>query len=378
MPYQPDSAFAGLFSAFTGGAPDSIGAQLTQQMVERSAGDPLLVSTASDIALFPGAGAAPRIESFRKSTRGFIELTAVSHVPLALAYLARMRELGLDDDTCRGRIGTLLEHAQRVRAANTEQMWKDHVALRAFEGQERKITRMVEYTLSLSADYLQRASADLSLLDFATLRARYLDPDPAHAPVTMNEIMFATFCLAFIDIAYRIGNWLRVSGIDWSNAMVLVSGQSGRPTAGVSWSSNNMCHLIHSASEGALLPERLYVAPHAPGFSVAQLPDAQGLARLEANYRRLWCHTRASVEVSRAAFDGYPAFRFVPESGTDMPPIGSLDNRAALVARLRRIMEDPQQLLSNCVATYVVDALRESGNRPELVPVPGFTNATFS
>ena len=378
MPYQPDPAFAGLFASFTGGASDSIGAHLTRQMVEQSAGAPLLVSTASDIALFPGAGRPARIESFRKSTRGFIELTAVSHLPLSLAYLSRMRELGLDDDTCRQRIGGLLEHAQRVRGANTEQMWKDHVALRAFEGQERKITQMVDYTLVESIDYLRHASADLSLLEFATLRERYLDPDPAHAPVTMNEIMFATFCLAYIDIAYRIGNWLRDSGIDWRKAMVLVSGQSGRPTAGVSWSTNNMCHLIHSASEGTLPPERLYVAPHAPGFSVAQLPDAQDLARLEADYRRLWCHTRASVEVSRGAFDGYPAFEFVPEEAIDMPPIGSLDDRAALVARLRRIMEDPQQLLSNCVASYVVDALRDCENRPERVPVPGFTNVTFS
>jgi len=74
MAYQPDAAFTGLFQAFTGNA-DSIGAQLTRLMNERSANDPLLVSTASDIALFPGGGAAAKIESFRKSTRGFIELT---------------------------------------------------------------------------------------------------------------------------------------------------------------------------------------------------------------------------------------------------------------------------------------------------------------
>jgi len=376
MPYQPDPAFAGLFASFTGGAPDSIGAQLTRQMVEQSALAPLLVSTASDIALFPGAGKPARIESFRKSTRGFIELTAVSHVPLAVAYLARMRERGLGDVECLARMGTLLEHAQRVRTANRVEMWRDQVALRAFAGQEQKITGMVEYTLATSVDYLQRAQHDLSLLDFGTLRRLYLDPGRDVARASMNEIMFATFCLAYIDIAYRIGNWLRECEIDWPSAMVLVSGQSGRPTAGVSWSSNNMCHLIHSAANGALPAEQLYVAPHAPGFSVAQLPDEQGLAQLEASYRRLWCHTRASVEVSRRAFDGYPAFRFEPQAA-DMPMIRSIDDREACVARLRRIMEDPQQLLSNCVADYVVDALRESGNRPEMVPVPGFSDVTF-
>src|SRR5579871_1878021 len=96
MSYQPDPAFAGLFRAFTSD-PESIGAHLSMQMAQRAARDPLIVSTGSDIVLFPGDGAAPRIESFRKSTRGFIELTAVSHLPLALAYLARMRELAADD-----------------------------------------------------------------------------------------------------------------------------------------------------------------------------------------------------------------------------------------------------------------------------------------
>jgi hypothetical protein len=44
--------------------------------------------------------------------------------------------------------------------------------------------------------------------------------------------MFATFCLAYVDIAYRIGTWLGELNVDWSKATVLVSGQSGRPTAG--------------------------------------------------------------------------------------------------------------------------------------------------
>lgn len=377
-PYQPEAAFAGLFHAFTGGGEHSIGTQLTRLMTERSASDPLLVSTASDIALFPGAGAAPQIESFRKSTRGFIELTAVSHLPLALCYVARMRELGLGDAACRARLAPLIEHAQQVRAANSVAMWRDRVALRAFAGQEQKITEMVEYTLRVSIDYAERAQADPALLDFDTLRKRYLEPAPGTLPVGMNAVMFATFCLAYIDIAYRIGNWLRGRGIDWGRAMVLVSGQSGRPTAGATWSSNNICHLIWRAADGALPAERLYVAPHAPGFSVADLPDAGALAALEQTYRHLWCHTRASVEVSRRAFDGHPAYVFEPTAARDMPPLRSLDDHAACVARLRRIMEDPQQLLSNCVADYVVDALRANGNRPEAVAVPGFTNRRFA
>ncbi|MGE8489914.1 MAG: DUF5624 domain-containing protein, partial [Paraburkholderia nemoris] len=110
MSYQPNAAFAGLFRAFTSD-PQSIGIHLTQQMAQLQADDPMLVSTGSDIVLFPGAGRAPSIESFRKSTRGFIELTAVSHLPLALAYLARMRELSPHDNAWQRDASNLRSHA---------------------------------------------------------------------------------------------------------------------------------------------------------------------------------------------------------------------------------------------------------------------------
>lgn len=373
-PYEVHPAFGALFRTFTNDA-QSIGTDLTRTLEQASRDDPMLVSTASDIVLFPGGGAPAQVESFRRSTRGFIELTAVSHVPLSLAYVARMRELEPASTEWRTRLQAVQTQAQAVRRANTVAMWRDDVALSAFGGLEPKITDMVEYTLAATCSYIDRALVDPSLLDFEALRANYFDPAPEVLPVAMNDIMFSTFALAYVDIAHRIGNWLRGQALDWQRAMVLVSGRSGRPTAGATWSSNNMCHLVWRTS--GLPPERLYVAPHAPGFSVQNLPDAGGMAELEQTYRRLWCHTRASVEVSRRMFDGYAPYEFTPNTLEAMPPITSVGDRAACIARLRRIMEDPQQLLSNCVADYVVDELQRCGNRPELVPIPGFTNVEF-
>jgi hypothetical protein len=377
-PYQPEATFAHLFRVFTGQS-DGIGPTLTQAMVVQSRGQPLLVSTASDIALFPGSGAPPEIESFRKSTRGFIELTAVSHVPLALAYVARLREIDRGGPAWRQGLEKIVDGAERTRAANSEAMWRDHVALGAFAGVEAKIAAMVEYTLAFSVAYARAALDDERRLDWSALRADYLERRATARSASMNDVMFATFCLAYVDIAFRIGNWLRDRRIDWPSAMVLVSGQSGRPTAGVTWSTNNMCNLIWQASGQRLPAERLYVAPHAPSFSVADLPDAAGLVELEQSYRRIWCHTRASVEISRSMFPpSQRPFEFRPEAAQDMPPIASSDDRDACVARLRRIMEDPAQLLSNCVADYVVEALRGNGNDPRAVLVPGFSNVDFT
>lgn len=377
MTYQPDQAFAGLFSAFTGGRPESIGARLTQTMVSQSKESPLLVSTASDIAYFPGGHSDPSIESFRKSTRGFIELTAVSHLPLAVCYVAQMRELLPGGETWRTQLQRLIEHAGATRRANTVDMWRDKVALRAFQGHERKLFDLVEYALTSCIDYMQRACDDPSLLDFKTLQRQLIDADQDWLPVSMNDVMFATFALAYVDIAYRIGGWLREKEIDWDRAMVLVSGQSGRPTAGVTWSTNNMCNLIWKSSDQRIAPERIFVAPHAPGFSVDNLPNAETLRDLEKTYREIWCQTRASVEVARKMFQAYEAFIFRPTEAEMLPAIKSLSDHAACTARLRRIMEDPQQLLSNCVADYIIDELHRCNHHPEDVQIPGFTNVDY-
>jgi len=377
MPYQPNAAFAGLFRAFTSD-PQSIGAHLTGQMTRQDADAPLLVSTGSDIVLFPGAGRAPAIESFRKSTRGFIELTAVSHLPLAVAYLARMRELSPEDDSWQSDAARLRGHAQETRAANSLALWRDHVAVASFAGHEQKIADLVDYTCGVTIDLLERIGKDHSLLNFARLNDGYFAAPPTDAfPVSMNDVMFATFGLAFLDIVYRIGNWLRAQALDWSRLMVLVSGRSGRPTAGATWATNNMCYLVWCASNRTLLPERVFVAPHAPSFSVAELPDAAGLAELERSYRALWLNTRASIDVARALFPEQRPYRFDPAPADGMPPIRSVDDREATTARLRRIMEDPSQLLSNCVADYIVDQLHSNGNQPQQVEIPGFTNVRY-
>jgi hypothetical protein len=40
-------------------------------------------------------------------------------------------------------------------------------------------------------------------------------------------------------------------------------------------------------------------------------------------------------------------------------------------------MEDPQQLLSNCVADYIIDELHRCNHQPEDVQIPGFTNVDY-
>jgi hypothetical protein len=68
-----------LFHTYTA-SPESIGAHLGRLTARGAEFDPLIVATGTDIALYPGDGAAPIVEPFRMSTRGFKELAAISHL----------------------------------------------------------------------------------------------------------------------------------------------------------------------------------------------------------------------------------------------------------------------------------------------------------
>lgn len=379
MTYMPDPAFASLFQAFTSDA-DSTGQHLTACMARQRAGDPLLVYAGSDVALFPGGGAAPLVESFRRRTRGFIELTAISHLPLAFAYLGRMYALEPHADAWRVDAERLLQRTLEVRARNSSAFWRDYVAVGSFAGQEEQVARMTDYLCRVSIDYLQRVLRDPTALDPEVLRQEYLEPtaNPA-VPVPLNHLMFATFCLAFMDVIVRITGWLREHVSHWERLMVVLSGQSGRPTAGLTWGSNNACHLIWAASDGVVGPEQVYLAPYAPAFEAGMEADPAKMAELETQYRKLWLNTRASVEVSRLMFPGHGSMETRAEAlrMSDMPALANREDSAGMAARLRRIMEDPTQLLSNSVADLLIDQLRANGNRPELLEIPGFTHIEY-
>lgn len=379
MAYMPDPAFAALFRAFTSD-PESTGQNLTAAMARQRAEDPLLVSAGSDMVLFPGKGQAPLVESFRKSTRGFIELTAISHLPLAMAYLGRMHTLEPHSEAWRKDAQRLIECTENVRKRNTAQFWRDDIAVGSFAGQEDRIAQMTDYFCRVALDYLQRVLRDPTALDSELLRSEYLEPtNNPHVPVPLNDLMFATFCLAYMDIVVRISAWLNQHVTDWDRLMVMVSGQSGRPTAGLTWGSNNICHLIWSASDGSLKPEQLYLAPYAPSFVAGMESDPEKMDELEKQCRKLWLNTRASVEVSRLMFPGHGSVSLDASDlrMSDMPPLASIHDRDGMAARLRRIMEDPTQLLSNSVSDILIDQLRANGNRPELLELPGFTNIDF-
>jgi hypothetical protein len=391
-----------LFTTYTA-SPDSIGAHLAEAAVRAAEHDPLLVVTGTDLVLYPGSGTTPAIEPYRIATRGFKELAGISHLGPAVATLARLRELTgagggreqPDDvtagDVWRADAARLLDAARQARAGNSASLWRDQIAVRAFAGREEAIAAMIDYSCRLTERFLQRALDDPAYLTMANVRRDYLE-GPAEGgdlPVPFNRVMIATFYLTGMDIAHRLITWLDAAGIDWARAMVILAGQAGRPTAGVTQESHSIAGVIRAVSRGRLAPERVFIAPHAP---VLPPHDPAGgdtaIAReLEPGYRRLWAALRATSELAGGMFEGYPRFA-LPAAGHvpigpgtafvhGKPAVAGPDDWVALVTRLRVVMEDPTQLLSGAVTDYASAELVAHANDPSAVIVPGLDGEPY-
>lgn len=384
MAYAPHDSFRSLYEAYTG--QDSTGQHLTRHMVRLTESDPILVVTGADFFIFPGDKRPPIAESFRNSTRGFVELTAISHLGPAVAWIFRLRELGYP--TWRDDAARLLERIQKIHSVNDDEYWRKVVAVDAFAGYETKIADMVDYTCRVTTRFLTACLEDESRISFETLRNTYLDPvNSADVPVPINDVMIATFTLAFLDIGHRMLRWLQAQNFDWARLMVLVSGKIGRPSSGLTWATNNNCHLLWKASEERLVPENIQITPHGPSMTVADLANEARVREVEQQARDIFLHLRANIQMSRLMFAGYPSFTKsieeppVIDAKTKtlhaMPRLRSPDDRLTALTRLRFVMEDPTQLLANSVAHFVIDQLCESGNQPGKVVIPGFTHLRY-
>jgi Domain of unknown function (DUF5624) len=384
-----------LFTTYTAG-PDSIGAHLARARARAAERDPLLVVTGTDLALYPGGGAAPVIEPYRLASRGFKELAGISHLGPALATLARLRELGgngRDDEDAAWRADAqrLLDATKAARAASSASLWRDQIAVRAYAGREEAIAAMIDYSCRLTERFLRCALDDPAHLTMENVRRGILEGPAADGglPVPFNKIMIATFYLTGMDMAHRLIAWLDAAGIDWARAMVIFAGQAGRPTAGVTQESHSVAGVVRAVSRGRLAQERAFIAPHAPVFPPYDPADGDSAPAkaMEAGYRQLWAGLRATSELAGGMFAGYPRFaapsaeRLTIGPGTASvsakPAIKGPGDWFALVTRLRVVLEDPTQLLSGAVTDYASSELVAHGNDPSAVTVPGLDGEPY-
>ena len=149
-----------LFEAYTGGGKDTIAAHFARAASLGDGDNPLLVSTHGDMALFPGRGGQPSVQSFRLTNRGFKELTAISHLGVAVASLVSMRERQPDNFLWRSDAEHLYAVTETARKANSMELWRDHIAVESYRGREQAIADMCDYACAITLRFLDAVFKD--------------------------------------------------------------------------------------------------------------------------------------------------------------------------------------------------------------------------
>lgn len=372
------SPFLELFKLYTS-ASDSIGAHLDEQAAREAAEDPLIVITGSDLFLFRGDGQPPLSHAFRLNTAGFMELAGISHLGPAIGSLVAMAQAG--NGLWQKDAKRLVEQLEAVQQANTVAFWAD-LGVAAWVHHLDAIQRLVAYACDLSLNCLDALRADPAKRTFHALVQDFLEVRSERFPVPFDHVMIATFCLTALNGVGGTLAFLQSLPIDWDRALVIFAGMTGGATAALNRCTNHLQDVLYVASGGAVRQERVYTNPFAP------VPSASTTdwASIEGQLRGFWGTTYARTQLAGHLFPRYP--RFVPADCASTvvtpatrtvsapPRLTTAEDLFSFVARLRFVMEDPTQLLSGCVASYVLGQLA-LGIAPAEVAVPGLTGVSY-
>lgn len=403
--YTPDPAFMSLFKIFPRGEdPKGIGVALADDMAKQSdrpdvvsPDGPLVIVSGDGIFAYDGRDRSllMAVRTRNDPATGFFEMTAVSHIGPALAYLAALKEQG--SETWKPLAQRLLADIEAARRANakTDPNWLDRLELAAWKGREDAIRRMMDYGLWMAGDYLSRV-LDGSAPTFTTESVGtdfYRAGDPRY-PIPFDNVMIATFALVALTGAYDIRQAIVAAGdrVNWKNARVVVHMPIGTNYgAGLTVETNQLAAALPALTDNALPAANILIAPYALApcptieqggktYSEVGCADmAIGAAVLDEDIydfysKDVWYGIYDRTQITRSAFPGVETI-----ARADTPAIpgdykvtkaGDID---AFIARLKLSLIDGRELLSNAVGYWVPYELAAKGWDPAKADIPGLT-----
>lgn len=384
--YSAPREFMELFFDFTGseqadypaGQP-TLGQMLTQSMIAaESAGHapgPLVLVMGSDIYVYASSGGARLAhEQFRADrTNGFYELTAISHIGPALAYLAQVKANG--DARWKARLDSLQTHVAQVRALNqrTSDNWLDRLNQPAWSAHKRQIRDMVDYACARTLDYIG-SLGDGDRFTTAGVNDDFFTATSAQFPIPFTNVMIATFMLEGLRGAADVQRALAALKLDWPRAMVLVSSRAGsNVSSGLTEGTNWLVAFLRAASGFELPDERIKIVPYAevrPSVGQPQLPPED----LAYYVQRVWGPLFYRKLVSDQVFARIPTI-YLPDRPS-LPGDYAVTPAAAIdqfMIRMKHSLRDAREMLSNTVAFWMVQELASKDWNAAAVSIPGLT-----
>ncbi len=384
--YTTPAPFMELFFDFTGsGEPDypagqpTLGQMLTQAEIARlgptASGGPLVLVVGSDIFVYDSAtGARLGHEQFRADrASGFYEMTAISHIGPAIAYLAQIKADG--DPRWKERLASLQAHVAKVRALNlqAEDNWLDRLDQPAWRARKAEIRNMVDYACASTLAYLGLLG-DGSRFTVAGVNDDFFNATSAAWPIPFRNIMIATFMLEALRVASDVQARLAQLKLNWPGAMVLVSSRAGtNVSSGLTDGTNWLVAFLRAASGFTLPNERIKIVPYAalrPSLGQPKLAAAD----LHYYVQQVWGPLFYRQLISDRVFSNIPTI-YLPDRPA-LPGDPGVTSAAAIdqfMIRLKHSLRDAREMLSNTVAFWMVQELADKGWDPAKVEVPGLT-----
>jgi len=382
--YTAPAEFMNLFFDFTGSEePDypagqpTLGQMVTQSARESAGGapGPLVLVVGSDIYVYDAAGGARLgAERFRADrASGFYELTAISHIGPALAYLAQIKTNG--DARWQARLASLRTHTAQVRALNRRATdnWLDRLNQPAWSAHKAQIRSMVDYACARTLSYIDSLGNGDSFTT-AGVNDDFFNGTSAEYPIPFVNVMIGTFMLEALRGAADVQGSLARLRLDWPHAMVLVSSRAGSNVSSGLTEGTNWLVLFLKAVSGFSLPDdRIKIVPYAevrPSLGQTQLVPTD----LAYYVQRVWGPLYYRKVISDQVFAGIPTI-YLP----DRPPLpgdyfvtqaGAIDQ---FMIRMKHSLRDAREMLSNTVAFWMVRELANKNWDAGAVDIPGVT-----
>lgn len=384
--YTTPSPFMQLYFDFTGSdEPDypsgqpTIGQILTQAEIARlgpaASGVPLVLVIGSDLYVYDSrSGQRLGHERFRTDrASGFYEMTAISHIGPAIAYLAQIKADG--DGRWRERIASLQAHVAEVRALNLDARdnWLDRLDQPAWRARKAEIRAMIDYACARTLAYIG-GLGDGSRFTVDGVNDDLFDGTSAAYPIPFRNVMIATFMLDALRGAAGVQAMLAGLRLDWPGAMVLVASRAGsNVSSGLTDGTNWLVAFLRAASGFTLPAERIEIVPYAEVRASLGQPQLEPID-LQYYVQRVWGPLFYRRLVSDRVFTRIPTIHL-----PDRPPLPGDPGTTPAAAidqfmiRLKHSLRDPREMLSNTVAFWMVQELADKRWDPAAVDIPGLT-----
>jgi len=377
--YATPPAFRTLYQDFPSSyAPDSIGAMLGSTMQIESGAGPLVLATDTNLYVYDADSRAKLADaSFRLAPNsGFVELTALSHVGPAVAYLAKLKELGRPG--WRETLDRLITHIREVRAVNaaTEDHWLDRMAQPAFGPNTDAIKALFDYGCWMAGSYLVSVrEKDGDGFTTASVGTDFLAASGGDYPIPFNNVMVGTFILAALTGQYAIHEAIEQAEIDWRDARVVIRAVPGTNyTSSLTKGTQALFPLIHNLSGQAFDEDRILIVPFA---DIRPTVGAETMSEDDFGYYTafIWQQAYSRRQIAPVAFPGVETI-FLPDRAALPGDYGVTgpDDIDDFMIRMKHSFADPREALSNTVAFWIAGELFAKDWDPARLDLPGVTH----